>query len=322
LVSDDDLVFAPEDEAADAQRAVSAPKRAPPWKVLVVDDEEEIRGVTRLVLRDFSFRSRDLQLINAYSAQQAKSQLQAHPDIAVAFLDVVMETDSAGLDLARYIRETLKNRTIRIVLRTGQPGHAPEHRVIVDYDNNDYKEKSELTAQKLFSTMVTALRSYQDTVTIETARRALEKIIRSASALFQKHSMEGLLSGVLLQLGSLLEVGIDGVLVSATRRDSQVSPSTSDMQVVAATGRFQGTLGKNAGQSLEAKVWQLVEKVLDMRESVYQSGFSIVYFDSQQKRDTVLYLETMRDHYEIDRTLMELFCSQASLGIEYFHKAS
>jgi CheY-like chemotaxis protein len=127
LVSDDDLVFAPEDEAADAQRAVSAPKRAPPWKVLVVDDEEEIRGVTRLVLRDFSFRSRDLQLINAYSAQQAKSQLEAHPDIAVAFLDVVMETDSAGLDLARYIRETLKNRVVPASVRGS--GSSPHYDV-------------------------------------------------------------------------------------------------------------------------------------------------------------------------------------------------
>ena len=109
-------------------------------------------------------------------------------------------------------------------MRTGQPGQAPERSVIVDYDINDYKEKSELTSQKLFSTMVTALRSYKDIMTIETSRRGLEKIIAASSSLFQIRSMELFLSGVLLQLGSLLEVGIDAVLVSAGSNSAPDEP--------------------------------------------------------------------------------------------------
>jgi len=43
-------------------------------------------------------------------------------------LDVIMETDQAGLDLVEFIRDTLKNETVRIILRTGQPGQAPSAR--------------------------------------------------------------------------------------------------------------------------------------------------------------------------------------------------
>ena len=82
-------------------------------------------------------------------------------DVAAVLLDVIMETDVAGLDLVEYIRNELKNETVRIILRTGQPGQAPERRVIVDYDINDYKAKTELTADKLFTTLTAALRGFQ-----------------------------------------------------------------------------------------------------------------------------------------------------------------
>ena len=46
-------------------------------------------------------------------------------------------------DLVKVIRNELGNRFVRIVLRTGQPGQAPEERVIVDYDINDYKGRAQ-----------------------------------------------------------------------------------------------------------------------------------------------------------------------------------
>lgn len=170
----DELLFA-DSEADEPQQASAAG-----WKVLIVDDEEQIHAVTKMVLSDFHFRDKPLVFLSAHSGAQGRELLREHPDVAVVFLDVVMETENAGLDLAREIREVLENHFVRIILRTGQPGQAPERRVIVDYDINDYKEKSELTAQKLFSAMVTALRSYQDIMTIESSRRSLEKVIADA----------------------------------------------------------------------------------------------------------------------------------------------
>lgn len=133
-----------------------------PWKVLVVDDEEGIHGITRMVFRGYEFEKRPIELISAMSGAEARNQLIQHPDIALALLDVVMETDSEGLQLVEYIRNQLNNHDIRIVLRTGHPGYAPEAQVIVNYDINDYLSKAELSASRLLTSVVVGLRSYRD----------------------------------------------------------------------------------------------------------------------------------------------------------------
>jgi CheY-like chemotaxis protein len=308
----------PEDELlfVDDVAAQSGDAGAGAWKVLIVDDDEQIHAVTKMVLSDFRFRDRPLQFLSAHSGREGYEVIAANPDLAVIFLDVVMETESAGLDLARDIRGVLGNDYVRIILRTGQPGQAPERKVIVDYDINDYKEKSELTSQKLFSTMVTTLRSYKDIMTIEVSRRGLEKIIEASASLFQIRSMEKFLSGVLLQLGSLLEVGIDAVLVSARLERSEGEPATiDDLQVVAASGRF-AALVNHPASILEAGVVRAVADVLRSRDSMFMTKYSIVYLHSRLNRTTVLYIETMRLLSAADHKLIRLFCGNASIGLD------
>ena len=116
---------------------------------------------TRFALHDYRLNGQGLEILSAYSAAEGRELMRNHPDVAVVLLDVIMESDTAGLDLVEFIRKELKNETVRIILRTGQPGQAPERRVIVDYDINDYKAKTELTADKLFTSLTAALRSYQ-----------------------------------------------------------------------------------------------------------------------------------------------------------------
>jgi len=131
------------------------------WKILIVDDEAEVHQSSKLLLKNFTFEDKPLTFISAYSAAEAKGLMAKHPDIAMVFLDVVMEEDDAGLKLVEYIRKVLKNSSVRIVLRTGQPGQAPEAEVILNYDINDYKTKVELTYEKLISTVTTSLRAYR-----------------------------------------------------------------------------------------------------------------------------------------------------------------
>ena len=150
----------------------------PPWKVLVVDDEEQVHAVTRLALRNFAFEGRPLQLISAYSEDEAKAILARTPDIAVLLIDVVMDTDKSGLEVVKYARETLHNYLLRIVLRTGQPGIAPETSVIDAYDINDYRNKTELTQQKLFSVTITSLRAYKGMLNVDESRREIEALNR------------------------------------------------------------------------------------------------------------------------------------------------
>ncbi|WP_378954708.1 HD-GYP domain-containing protein [Pelosinus sp. sgz500959] len=145
------------------------------WKILIVDDEEDVHTVTRLALRRLIFEERPMEFLSAYSAAEAKVLLHIHSDIAVILLDVVMEDDNAGLSLASYIRNELANTMARIIIRTGAPGQAPEEHVIMDYDINDYREKTELTTQRLRTAVITALRSFRDLALIDTLNLEIEE---------------------------------------------------------------------------------------------------------------------------------------------------
>ena len=131
------------------------------WKILIVDDEEDIHHVTRIALKGFTFRGKPVVFYDAYSAAEAEKILKKHPDIALILLDVVMETSNAGLDLVKIIRDKLGNKVTQIIIRTGQPGQAPERDVIVSYEINDYKTKTELTSFKLFTVALASLRAYE-----------------------------------------------------------------------------------------------------------------------------------------------------------------
>lgn len=138
-----------------------APRAVDPWRVLVVDDDADLHSVTRLCYVDFRHEGRPVQVLSAHSAAEGREVLKHNPDIALVLLDVVMETEQAGLDLARYIRDELRNRMMRIVLRTGHPGQAPPREVVRQYEIDDYRTKTELTFERLQVLTVTALRTYQ-----------------------------------------------------------------------------------------------------------------------------------------------------------------
>lgn len=154
----------------------------PPWLMLVVDDDDSVHRATRFALGEFRFEDRRLKIISAYSAEQARQIVAEEAETALILLDVVMETETIGLELVRWIRNELANKSVRIVLRTGQPGFAPELEVIRDYDINDYKEKSQLTASKLVTTVYSALRSFRDIVRLEDQSQKLHVALSSAAA--------------------------------------------------------------------------------------------------------------------------------------------
>ncbi|RFO97687.1 hypothetical protein DIC66_07470 [Rhodoferax lacus] len=173
------------------------------WKILVVDDEPAIHQVTKLALRNLTVLGRPSQLINALSAKDAREQLAKHPDIAVILLDVVMETEDAGLEFIKHIRERAGNALVRIILRTGQPGQAPERQVMVDYDINDYKEKTELTASKLFTTVMSSIRTFSHLQTMQGCHRAVEVLGHLNTTLFAARNSTELAHALLAQLVQL-----------------------------------------------------------------------------------------------------------------------
>nr|WP_232363789.1 response regulator [Desulfogranum japonicum] len=196
----DELIFKSDDEATAVEEKYS------PWKILVVDDEDGVHQVTNLALKHFSFDHRELLLLHAYSAEEALHLLNEHADIAVILLDVVMESEHAGLNLVHTIRKELNNTSVRIVLRTGQPGKAPEHDVIQNYDINDYKTKTELTSNKLFTLMYSTLRAYRDIITLDKSRKGLEKLIIASRGISSRSALAEFIRATLGQLSNLLNI--------------------------------------------------------------------------------------------------------------------
>ncbi|MGN7611234.1 two-component system response regulator [Magnetococcales bacterium HHB-1] len=175
--ADDDALIFSEEENSNDHAPESLPENAKKsWKIMVIDDDLEVHALTKLVLKDVTFKGRPLQLISGYSGKEARQLIETHFDTALILLDVVMEEIDAGLHVVRHIREVLKNPFVRIILRTGQPGDVPEQDVIVQYHINDYKEKTELTDQKLITAVITGLRTYDDLRTIEDLVYAHDKM--------------------------------------------------------------------------------------------------------------------------------------------------
>lgn len=198
MINDDELLFADESddllfaEDNNEDTGLADEGNEDFWKVLIVDDEEQVHTVTRFALSDYQYKNKKLKFWDAFSGNEALQILQENPDIALVLLDVVMESNDAGLLAVDRIRNELKNHFIRIILRTGQPGQAPEEEVIVKYDINDYKNKTELTDKKLFTSITTGLRSYADIMEIEYYRQNLEQkvIERTAEVTQQKEIIE------------------------------------------------------------------------------------------------------------------------------------
>ena len=176
-----------------------------PWKILIVDDEREIHNITQMVLSGIQFQNRKVTFLHAYSGEEAIIQIQQEKDIAVVLLDVVMETENAGLIVAKKIREELNNNEIRIILRTGHPGYAPENKIIIDYDINDYKEKTELTSQKLITTVIASLRAYEDIITIKDLNQNLEALVEKRTQALENANIK--LEKTLRMLREDLEAG-------------------------------------------------------------------------------------------------------------------
>ena len=165
--------------------------------------------------------------------------------------------------------------------------------------------------------MITALRSYKDIMAIESSRRGLEKIIDASASLFQIRSMEKFLSGILMQIGSLLEMNVDSVLISAGTNEAGEVVDAGEYRVVASTGRFADALNGCASEVLEDAVWRQMNSVIASRQSIYRNDYSIVFFHSRTDRVTVLYIETKATLLDADHNLIELFCRNASVGLDY-----
>ncbi len=286
-----------------------------PWVVMIVDDDVAVHQVTQLVMSDFEFGGRRLLFLDAYSAAEAKEMLKGRSDVALILLDVVMESEHAGLDLARWIREELGNTHSRIVLRTGQPGQAPEEQVIKAYDINDYKEKTELTKRKLITTFYSALRSYRDIMIIEQSRLALRRSIDAITRVYDSQNLRRFASTVLEQVAQLLGLEAQGLCASRIAAYA-ASHIEGRLKVLAATTDYSALLVDEDLSQLPQEVRDALDQALDKQGNVFDEHRFVGYYRSSTGNESLLYMTFSEPVDAGARELLEIFCANVAITYE------
>lgn len=302
----DEILFMDEDNSA----TNIAGKHDKNWKVLIVDDEREIHMVTTHVLKDFSFKNRGIDFFHAYSGKEAMSVLSQTPDIALIFLDVVMETDDAGLRFIEWVRKEVKNRFVRIVLRTGQPGLAPEKSVIINYDIDDYRSKTELTAVRLFTTTVAALRAYTIMMDQEDNRNALESLVKTSWSIGAIRNTSMVLEGIMPQIVSFMALGENSFFAEIKKIDGKTT-----LPIIMGRGRFQD-IGKDVSLELNIHEHEIIDKALVDGHHIFEEQVVVgIVLHSDKENSRILFIESSDRIKSQDISVLKIFL--ASLDSAY-----
>ncbi|KFI07752.1 EAL domain-containing protein [Massilia sp. BSC265] len=306
----DDLIFADE-----ADLSLPSPIRtagAATWRILVVDDDADVHSTTSFALKNVEMQGRPLEFLHAYSAREARAILEQQPDIAVVLLDVVMERPDAGLQLVRQIREELGLIEVRIILRTGQPGYAPEIEAIRGYDINDYRTKSELTRTKLYTAVAAAVRSYQQLRALDASRSGLEQIVSAGAQLMALHGVRDVAQGVLRQAAALLGLAPAGVL--CVRESGQGRPDI--LHVVAAAGEHARLEGRELSPQRYPRLADVAARTLGARAGLEADGWLSLHFPGKAGRDFVACIPFEGQVGDIERRLLDVFASVVAVGLD------
>jgi serine phosphatase RsbU (regulator of sigma subunit)/CheY-like chemotaxis protein len=282
-----------------------------PWKVIIIDDDPDVHRVTRLAFHDFVFKERRIDLIHCYSGDEARVLLAENPDIALAVLDVVLEERDTGFKIVEYIRKELNNRLMRIILRTGHPGEAPERHTVLSYDINDYKAKTELTSEKMIASVAACLRAYEDMKIIANQREGLERIVIGADTIFHEKTFGGFLREVLVQYGNIIKRD-DGRAckgLAAGFREGTVF-------VVAQVGFGDGSLHKPVEEIIDDDGISLIRMARHDKIDVFQGGRFAAHFSSTDGEENTLYIETDKEIEDWERELFEIFGANVATAYE------
>jgi len=286
------------------------------WKILIVDDELEIHTVTKLVMGKEIILGQKLEFLDAMNGEEAKEILRNEPDIAMILLDVVMTTENEGLNLVRWIRDDFKNRLVRIVLRTGHPGEAPEMEVITGYDINDYKEKAELTSKKLRTLFFTCLRNFRDISMLEQSRKGLVRVISSLADLYVHPSLEDFTGGVLEQVSSYLFLGHGAMYGISSSLGAFHKGGDPDYRIVAATGEYADCKGCQLSEILTPELRELTLSCREKKTQIHEGDVFIQCMEIPGDGTALLILKGISTLVPEDIELLDIFSKNAAMAFQ------
>ncbi|MCU7373702.1 EAL domain-containing protein [Paucibacter sp. O1-1] len=284
-----------------------------PWRVLIVDDDADVHKATELAMQGLKIEGRPLIFLHASSASQARALMSQEHELAVVLLDVVMESENAGLQLVRQIREELNQHAVRIVLRTGQPGYAPEIETVQAYDINDYKTKSELTRTRLYTVLTAAIRSYKQICALEANRQGLEMIVEASTELSRLRGLHRFAEGVVTQLCALLGILPEGLVCAQAGTDA--GGKLGDVRIVAAAGQYSGLINAPLASVQVVTVRERLQRCLQQRRHLFENG-TCLYFGLASGRSMAALVDVGRELDAMELQLLRAFCSNIVVGFE------
>ncbi len=285
------------------------------WQVLIVDDDLDVHTTTEFALGDVIIQGRRLEFLHAYSSREALQLLRQEAHVAVILLDVVMETEDAGLRIVRVIREELGLMHTRIILRTGQPGYAPEIDTINRYDINDYKTKSELIRNKLYTTLTTAIRSYDQLCRLDASRHGLEQIVAASNQFIVKQGLQAFAEGVITQIAGFAGIEPEGLICVSTHLTSAADNSALNFYpiITAATGRYRHLIQHQLIEIDDARIVEHFTRCLNERRNLIDECSLTLFFAGHEGQDFAAFVDSALPLRKLDQHLLEVFCVNIAL---------
>ncbi len=282
------------------------------WRVFIVDDDDEVHQATEFSLNGLEIMGRTLELLHAYSAAEAKAQIDIYQDIAVILLDVVMETDDAGLRFVTYLREEKKLLLPRIILRTGQPGYAPELEVLSRYDINDYRTKSELSHNRIIGILTSAIRSYEQLRSIKLGYDGLQTILKSSSDLILRADFADFLDGLGKYIDNLRDDLSAWIITLIVTEEKNTLPK---YKVVSASSKYASFVGLTIDMIQDESLIKALRQLKETNANVITEASGLLYCNSSTY-PMLIYLEGQGRESFLYRDLAQLFANNVGLCID------
>ena len=302
-----------QDEPDEIDSSSNEKSRNKVWRILIIDDDESVHQVTKLVLGNVEIEGRALEIVSVFSSKEAQEMLLKDDDFCMAFVDVVMETDDAGLKLVEWIRRDLKNQAIRLILRTGQAGSAPESTVIKEFDINDYKEKTDFTANKMITTVYASVRGYRDIMTIQRSLDAFKLLISATSDLLRISQIKAFGSAALQHLLTLMELDSSALYIARSQTDYDEESTNS---IIACTGKYVSESDDLESSKVSGLIKKMIMQAFENKRHYFSKDAFVGYYETDSNSASVLYIEFEDDSEHFKSNLAELYATNVVLILE------
>lgn len=273
------------------------------WRVLLVDDDENMHVSLAIALENATILGRSLELLHAYSTEHAQDIIRNETGIAVAYLAAVMESKDACFDLVRYIREKLGLLDVRIILLTGQSGCQLTRAIIQDYDINDYRTKSELTSINLYVMLTAAIGYYAQLCAINANRQGLEMLVSNNADLMVLQDVGEFASLVLLQTTTLFKSRADGLVCTS------YTETNRKFRIEAAAGRFAKYQSLLLADLDQQEIVTQVVRAIETKSHACQADGATLFIGARLGAEMVIYLANPAPFNEIQRQLLTVLCA-------------